>query len=60
VYSLLDIFRNEQQEIYQDPIHVNELGNEMMAKRIADLIEQDWGWPRKKVQQSSTDNKTTR
>jgi hypothetical protein len=50
VHSLLDIFRNEQQEIYLDPIHVNELGNEMIARRIADLIEKDWGWPRRKVQ----------
>jgi hypothetical protein len=60
VHSLLDIFRNEQQEIYLDPIHVNELGNEMIAKRIADLIEKDWGWPRRKVQQSSTESKTIR
>jgi hypothetical protein len=60
IYSLLDIFRDEQQEIYKDPIHINGLGNEMIAKRIADLIERDWGWPRKKVQPSSTDNKTPR
>ena len=58
VYSLLDIFRNEQQEIYQDSIHVNEFGNEIMAKRIADLIEQEWGWPRKTVQPSNTGDKT--
>jgi hypothetical protein len=57
VYSLLDIFTNEQQEIYKDAIHINELGNEMMAKRIADLIEQEWGWPRKKTQPSGIDDK---
>jgi len=49
VYSLLDSFKNEPREIYQDAIHVNKLGNEIMAHRIADLIEKAWGWPRKRT-----------
>jgi hypothetical protein len=53
VYSLLDVFQNTQEEVYQDQAHVNELGNEIIAQRIADLIAEVWGWPRKQVQQPS-------
>src|SRR5262245_48154399 len=55
VYSLLDVFQDTQEEIYQDQAHVNQLGNEIMARRVADLIEAAWGWPRKRLQQSLTE-----
>jgi len=48
VYSLLDVFKDTDADIYKDAAHVNELGNQIMAQRIADLIESAWGWPRKK------------
>jgi hypothetical protein len=54
VYSLLDVFRGTKEEIYKDQAHVNELGNEIMARRVADLIAEVWGWPRKRVQQPAT------
>jgi lysophospholipase L1-like esterase len=50
VYSLLDVFQDTKEEIYQDQAHVNDLGNEIIARRIADLIAEVWGWPRKRVQ----------
>jgi hypothetical protein len=50
VYSLLDVFKDTKEEIYKDRAHVNELGNEIMARRVADLIAEVWGWPRKRVQ----------
>jgi hypothetical protein len=50
VYSLLDVFQDTKEEIYQDQAHVNELGNEIMARRVADLIADVWGWPRKQMQ----------
>ena len=49
VYSLLDVFQDTKEEIYQDQVHVNDLGNEIMARRVADLIVEVWGWPRKHV-----------
>jgi len=49
VYSLLDVFQDTKEEIYQDYAHVNELGNDIMARRVADLIEENWGWPRKRL-----------
>jgi hypothetical protein len=55
VYSLVDVFQNTQEEIYQDQAHVNQLGNEIMARRVADLIEKVWGWPRKRLQQPVTE-----
>ena len=55
VYSLLDVFRGTKEEIYKDQAHVNELGNEIMARRVADLIAEVWGWPRKRVQQPATE-----
>src|SRR5262245_34117137 len=54
VYSLFDVFQNTREEIYKDQAHVNERGNEIMAGRVADLIAEVWGWPRKRVQQSAT------
>ena len=50
VYSLLDVFQDTKEEIYKDHAHVNELGDEIMAKRVADLIAEVWGWPRKRPQ----------
>ena len=50
VYSLLDVFQDTKEEIYKDQAHVNELGDEIMARRVADLIAEVWGWPRKRVQ----------
>ena len=50
VYSLLDVFQDTKEEIYQDQAHVNQLGNEIIARRVADLIAEVWGWPRKRVQ----------
>jgi hypothetical protein len=47
IYSLLDIFQSRHEQIYMDAIHVNQLGNEILARQIADLIEQVWHWPRK-------------
>ena len=32
VYSLLDVFQGTKEEIYKDQAHVNELGNEIMAR----------------------------
>ena len=55
VYSLLDVFQHTKEEIYKDQAHVNELGNEIMARRVADLIAEVWGWPRKRVQQPVTE-----
>ena len=55
VYSLLDVFQDTKEEIYKDQAHVNELGNEIMARRVADLIAEVWGWPRKRVQQPVTE-----
>jgi lysophospholipase L1-like esterase len=55
VYSLLDVFQDTKEEIYQDRAHVNELGNEIMARRVADLIAEVWGWPRKRLQQPATE-----
>jgi hypothetical protein len=55
VYSLLDVFQDVNEEIYQDQAHVNELGNEIIARRVADLIAEVWGWPRKRVQQPTTE-----
>src|SRR4030095_15185108 len=46
IYSLLDVFSDVHEEVYQDHIHVNDLGNQIFARRIADLIETAWGWPR--------------
>jgi len=46
VYSLLDVFDDVHEDIYRDHIHVNNLGDQIMARRIADLIETTWGWPR--------------
>ncbi len=50
VYSLLDVFQDTKEEIYQDQAHVNRLGNEIIARRVADLIAEVWGWPRKRPQ----------
>ncbi len=50
VYSLLDVFQDTKEEIYKDHAHVNQLGDEIMARRVADLIAEVWGWPRKRVQ----------
>jgi lysophospholipase L1-like esterase len=47
---LLDVFQDTKEEIYKDHAHVNELGDEIMARRVADLIAEVWGWPRKRVQ----------
>ena len=55
VYSLLDVFQDTKEEIYQDRAHVNDLGNEIIARRIADLIAEVWGWPRKRLQQPATE-----
>jgi hypothetical protein len=55
VYSLLDVFQGTKEEIYKDQAHVNELGNEIIARRVADLIAEVWGWPRKRVQQPATE-----
>ena len=55
VYSLLDVFQDTKEEIYKDQAHVNELGNEIMARRVADLIAEVWGWPRKRLQQPATE-----
>src|SRR4030095_1846243 len=55
VYSLLDVFQDTKEEIYQDRAHVNDLGNEIIARRIADLIAEVWGWPRKRLQQPVTE-----
>ena len=55
VYSLLDVFQDTKEEIYQDQAHVNQLGNEIIARRVADLIAEVWGWPRKRVQQPATE-----
>ena len=51
MYTLLDVFQDTREEIYQDRAHVNELGNEIIARRVADLIAGVWGWPRKRLQQ---------
>ncbi|MER3422873.1 MAG: hypothetical protein C4293_06215 [Nitrospiraceae bacterium] len=48
IYSLSDVFQNTEEDVYQDAIHVNELGNRLMAERVADLIEKVWGWPRRR------------
>jgi lysophospholipase L1-like esterase len=55
VYSLLDVFQNTKEEIYKDQAHVNERGNEIMAGRVADLIAEVWGWPRKRVKRPVTE-----
>jgi len=47
VYSLGDVFQNTKEQVYEDHIHVNDLGNQLMAERIAELIEKVWGWPRR-------------
>jgi hypothetical protein len=46
VFSLAEVFKDTREQIYKDHIHVNELGNRLMAERISDLIETVWGWPR--------------
>ena len=50
VYSLLDVFQDTHEGIYKDHAHVNQLGDEIMARRVADLIAEVWGWPRKRAQ----------
>jgi len=50
VYSLLDVFQDTREEIYKDYAHVNQFGDEIMARRVADLIAEVWGWPRKRAQ----------
>ena len=45
VHDLADVFANTKEPIYKDAIHVNDLGNRLMAERVADLIEHVWGWP---------------
>ena len=55
VYSLLDVFQDTKEEIYRDQVHVNELGDKIIARRVADLIAEVWGWPRKRVQRSVTE-----
>jgi hypothetical protein len=50
VYSLRDVFQDTKEEIYKDQAHVNQLGDEIMARRVADLIAEVWGWPRKRAQ----------
>ena len=48
--QLLDVFQaRRKKSIKTRP--VNELGNEIMARRVADLIAEVWGWPRKRLQQ---------
>ena len=32
-----------------------KLGNEILARRVADLIAEVWGWPRKRLQQPVTE-----
>ncbi|MDF2459967.1 MAG: hypothetical protein K0S79_2383, partial [Nitrospira sp.] len=46
VYDLADVFADYKGTIYQDGIHVHDAGNQLMAERVADLIEHVWGWPR--------------
>jgi hypothetical protein len=55
VYSLLDVFQDTKEEIYKDQVHINELGNEIIGRRVADLIAEVWGWPRKRLQQPATE-----
>jgi hypothetical protein len=44
------VFQDTHEGIYKDHAHVNQLGDEIMARRVADLIAQVWGWPRKRAQ----------
>jgi hypothetical protein len=55
VYSLLDVFQETKEEIYRDQVHVNELGDKIIARRVADLIAEVWGWPRKRMQRPVTE-----
>jgi lysophospholipase L1-like esterase len=48
VISLLDVFQDTTEQVYIDPIHLNELGKRQLSSRIADLIESEWGWPRRR------------
>jgi len=48
-YSLLNVFHATPAQVYLDSVHVNHLGNELIAERIADLIEKVWGWPRRRT-----------
>jgi hypothetical protein len=52
-HSLGDVFADETGEIYRDHIHVNDRGNQLMARAIADIIEREWGWPRRAPASSS-------
>ncbi|HET6266082.1 MAG TPA: hypothetical protein VFG11_00065, partial [Acidobacteriota bacterium] len=60
VYSLLDVFQDTKEEIYRDQVHVNELGDKIVARRVADLIEEVWGWPRKREKQPTTVSSSNR
>jgi hypothetical protein len=60
VYSLGSVFMNVREEIYKDHIHVNALGNEIIARHIADLIEKEWGWPRHRASPATEIQKQSR
>lgn len=53
VHDLADVFADTKEPIYKDAIHVNDLGNQLMAERVADLIEHVWGWPRHRPVQNT-------
>jgi hypothetical protein len=59
VHDLADVFANTKEPIYKDAIHVNDLGNRLMAERVADLIEHVWGWPRHRPVPNTLSMKTT-
>ena len=38
IFDLYDIYVDEPQRIFTDHVHVNKLGNEIMAKKIAEIM----------------------
>jgi hypothetical protein len=44
IFSLLDVFEPAgAADIYNDPVHFNDAGMEILEKRVLQLIEQEWG-----------------
>jgi hypothetical protein len=46
IYSTLDLFAHETDDIYEDYIHFNQRGKRLMNRRILSLLEKEWGLQR--------------
>jgi len=42
IFNLRDVFKDETQTLYQDNIHPNNVGDKMMAAKIAETVAKAW------------------